>query len=174
MKFKALSLILALAFTLTADARERIYVPGDGGMDYNCSTQAIPGGPFFQFHFQLFWDSNTGKSGFEIISDENLKSGNGDLIYKIDVTQNGPVHPGMEQTRTTIPGCEEAIIIMEQKSETRFETYFECAADGDAGFGTIVFDTTAFVISGTITFPEGQSTLPMPIPEDTTYQLTCE
>jgi hypothetical protein len=53
------------------------------------------------------------------------------------------------------------------------EIYFECAADGDAGFGTLVIDMNTAAITGEISFPEGQSDLNYPIPEDTTYQLDC-
>ncbi len=175
MKFKFLSLILAFAFTfaINSEALERQYVSGDGGMDYTCQADVGENEVLNVFSFHLMYDANSGKSGFDLISDENLKSGNGDLIYRVAITQTAEGIPTEPRT-LPLPGCQESIIIVEQKSETRFETYFECDADGDAGYGTLVLDTTALTITGEIHFPEGQSQLPYPIQDNTTFQLTCQ
>lgn len=173
MKFKSMSLIVALACTLTADARERKYVSGDGGMDYKCQANVGENEVSNIFDFHLMYDANSDKSGFEMISDENLKSGNGDLVYMVSVTQSAEGLPE-NPSAIVVPGCKEAITIIEMKNDTLLETYFECSADGDSGYGKIIFDTTAFAITGEITFPEGQSQLPYPIKEGTTLQLTCD
>lgn len=167
MKLKSLSLLVGLSMAVTASAAQRNYVPTDGTLDYTCTAEAAEGEVTNVFNFQMLYDTNTGKSGFELISDENLKSGNGDLVYKITVSQT----PGGENL--AIPGCETAIIKMEEKKPEVYSTYFECDADGDAGYGTIEFNTNTFMITGEINFPEGQSSLPNPYKEDTTFKLNC-
>lgn len=151
------------------------YVNGDGTLDLICKDRNEASKPYNIFDLTLMYDDSTGKDGFDLISDENLSSGNGDVVYQIKATQFPYYGAEIPAVTQEVKGCSAAPLSMTMNEEgTAFELYFECDGDGDAGFGTITINTLTNAVEGKISFPEGQSQLLYPIVEDTDVEVRCE
>lgn len=148
------------------------YVEGDGTLDFVCKDTNIEAAPYNIFETTLLFDNGSGKSGFDLISDTNLASGNGDIVYKIEVRQHASAFSEEMSFPQPLKGCELAPVTISAK-ESIYEIYFECAADGDRGHGSIKLDAESGQLQGVFSFPEGQQSLRYPIVEDSTFELSC-
>lgn len=113
-----------------------------------------------------------GLNNFEFTAFYNDQAPSIELAYEISVTQFPFLGAEIFPKSQIVPGCERALIDFSQNG-MKGDIYFECAADGDAGYGSIAVDFTTAKAIATINFPEGQSTLFTPILEDTTLNLPC-
>lgn len=175
--------LIALAFlfssqtAFTAEAPERNYVEGDGTLNFTCEDSNSKTSPNNKFHFTLMYDENSENQGFDLISDDNLATGNGDIVYKIEVSQQPLEDSKTLPEKQLLAGCTQAPLTIKQNEENEhlIEIAFQCDGDGDAGHGQITLNTEAedINIQGDISFPEGQSDLHYPIHEDTQMSLNC-
>jgi|GEM_PF-5867554 len=113
-----------------------------------------------------------GLNNFEFTTYYNDQAPSLELAYEISVTQFPFIGAEIQPKSQIIPGCEKTLVSFSQNGMSG-EIYFECAADGDAGYGTIKVDFMTAKATATINFPEGQSTLFTPFPDDTTFTLPC-
>lgn len=151
MKF-ILTLILSLSsFSAFAD-----YVEGDGTLDYICIDKNTEATPHNTFLFKMFYDDSAPMINF---------------AYQVSLMSFPFYGAEILPVTQVVPGCEFAQIQADFTNPEDTKIYFECNADGDAGFGNINVNLTTEVISGDISFPEGQPTLG--ISEGSKYELSC-
>lgn len=136
------------------------FVEGDGTLDLICEDQNVDATPHNTFDFTLMYDNGVAQTALK-------------LAYKLVVLQ----YPFYGAESLVIPqvisGCEAAALDISIDEVTGiFTASFECAGDGDAGYGTINIDPAGSV-TGKLSFPEGQSGLWSPIVEDTEIALNC-
>lgn len=149
-------LVILTATTLIFSQANAAWQPTDGTLDYTCTDGKRT------IDFTAFYDDATGGDSFDDVQ----------LAYKLEIQQFA--FRGSEENPVVqeVPGCEFAPLMLEYR-ENGVEIYYECAADGDAGYGTIDVDFTSFSVQAEVNFPEGQATLIRPIPDGTTYNLSC-
>jgi hypothetical protein len=180
MKKLSLITLTLVSFSAVSDVREEpSYVEGDGGLSLQCEGSTKGSAQQNIFQLTALFDENSPRQGFDMISDENLASGNGDIVYQVSIAQTP--HDGSEiiSESEVIPGCELAplqVTMNEEQTETHI--YFECDADGDAGYGNIKIDMEDEELvnpigRGQIFFPEGQRDISSPFPEDTVLDISC-
>ncbi|MCJ8278215.1 MAG: hypothetical protein HRT44_00590 [Bdellovibrionales bacterium] len=147
---------------------------GDGTLDFICTELDTNAKPHNIFDFTLMYDKDSGKSGFDLISDDNLAKGNGDLVYKMKMTQfpffGAEIFPAVQE----VQGCEFAPVSITQESDTVMNIYFECDADGDAGYGNLTMNLETGVVDGQVNFPEGKSSLIYSLQDDTEIPVSCD
>ena len=141
-------LILALLFGAQAQGA---WQETDGTLDFACGNGKE------NFSFKAFYKQNSGQLEF---------------AYDVTVYQFPFLGSEINPFPQAIPGCQKAYMEFTE-TNTGAEVYFECTADGDAGFGTITADFASAKMELNITFPEGQPTLLYPYKEDTTFTLPC-
>lgn len=171
--FIAISILFA-AQTAFATSIENEYAEGDGTLDFICTDINTEAKPHNTFNFTLKYKKNSDRQGFDIISDDNLASMNGDIVYQIDVVQVPFMGAEIVTLTQPISGCQTAPVAIRKTSDTTMELYYECDADGDAGFGTLNLDLKDFSVTGEVNFPEGKSSLLYPIVEDSSFSVTCQ
>ncbi len=114
-----------------------------------------------------------GLNNFEFKAYYNGQSPQLELAYDITVTQFPFLGAEILPFAQDVPGCQKAPITLSETA-TGAEVYFECAGDGDAGYGEIKANFATGEMNLDITFPEGQSTLYQPFEEDTNIKLPCD
>lgn len=140
---------LALLVSLQAQAT---WMPTDGTIDFKC------GDGVNNFEFKAFY-----KAGAQPL----------ELAYDVTVMQFPFLGAEIKPVTQVVPGCTKAPLEM-GVTNSGVEVYFECAADGDAGFGTITANFATGDMKAEINFPEGQPTLNQPIPDGATLNLPCD
>lgn len=113
-----------------------------------------------------------GKENFTFKAYYNDQATDLELAYDIAVMQFPFIGSEINPFPQPIPGCQKAPLEF-MPTATGAEIYFECLADGDAGFGEIKADFSTAKMELTITFPEGQPNLLYPYEEDTSFTLPC-
>ena len=172
---KNLLLLTTFAISLfSTQAQARDYVEGDGTLDFICTELDTNAKPHNIFDFTLMYDKDSGKSGFDLISDDNLAKGNGDLVYKMKMTQFPFFGAEIFPVEQEVQGCEFAPVSITQESDTVMNIYFECDADGDAGYGNLTMNLETGVVDGQVNFPEGKSSLIYPLQDDTEIPVSCD
>ncbi len=142
----------AILASLMAVQAQAAWMPTDGSLDFVCGD---------------------GKNIFTFTAFYNNQASGLELAYDISVTQFPFVGSELNPVAQAIPGCQEAPLEFSETANGA-EVYFECAADGDAGFGTIEADFINLKMELDISFPEGQPTLLYPFLEDTNMKLSCD
>lgn len=125
----------------------------DGTLDFKC------GNGVNDFVFKAYYDADP-QGGLK-------------FSYDVSVFQFPFLGAEIQPVEQKVPGCQKAHMEFSETA-TGAEIYFECAADGDAGFGTIKADFLNNSINLEISFPEGQPTLMKPIPDGTEMNLSCD
>ena len=171
----ALSLLFSAQTAFAVAAPERNYVEGDGTLNLTCQDTNPEASPHNVFLLTLMYDENSENQGFDLISDDNLATGNGDLVYKMEVSQFPFVGAEILPAKQMVSGCEAAPLTVRQSkgNENELQISFECDGDGDAGYGQVTLNLEDLTTKGNISFPEGQHDLLYPISEDTQMAVSC-
>ena len=174
MKRFFLFFLSSLILTSFTNAADKSYVEGDGSLDFTCTQDDVNARPFNIFDLTFMYDENSPKDLFDMLADDNLGSGNGDFVYQMQMTQYPYYGAEIAPFSQTVTGCEFAPMQLTVKENGNFQIYFECDADGDAGYGEFEIDMNTFTGTGKINFPEGKSDLMFPLIEDTEVSISCK